>query len=223
MNKSYYVSVTAVVLVSGYLVFALTTSLGPGGRTDQMSMPGMNAVDTKTSDATKEFQSTMNAMMEGMMKPVTGYPDVDFANGMIPHHEGAIAMAKTEKKFGKDLFLLEMAENIIKAQEGEIATLRAWLAKQSSESITQSVPEASKASYEAMMAMMKSMAVSYTGNTDVDFANGMIPHHQGAIEMAKIVLQFGKDADMRNLANSVMTDPQAEISALQGWLAKAKT
>ncbi|MGL4489018.1 MAG: CopM family metallochaperone, partial [Rhizobiaceae bacterium] len=56
--------------------------------------------------------------------------------------------------------------------------------------------------------------------TDVDFAKGMIPHHQGAVDMAKIVLQYGKDADLRKLAEGVVSTQESEIKFMTEWLAK---
>jgi uncharacterized protein (DUF305 family) len=70
----------------------------------------------------------------------------------------------------------------------------------------------------AMDKMMADMMVPYTGNADVDFAKGMIPHHQGAIDMAKVVLQFGKDAEIRKLAEGVVAAQTSEISFMQNWL-----
>ena len=70
----------------------------------------------------------------------------------------------------------------------------------------------------AMDKMMADMMVPYTGNADADFAKGMIPHHQGAIDMAKVVLQFGKDPEIRKLAEDVVTAQESEITFMQTWL-----
>ena len=70
----------------------------------------------------------------------------------------------------------------------------------------------------AMDKMMTDMMVPYTGDADVDFAKGMIPHHQGAIDMAKVVLQFGKDAEIRKLAEGVVAAQESEITFMQNWL-----
>jgi uncharacterized protein (DUF305 family) len=70
----------------------------------------------------------MDKMMADMMVPYTGDPDIDFARGMIPHHQAAIDMAKIQLEFGKDPEMRKLAEAIIAAQESEIATLKAFLA-----------------------------------------------------------------------------------------------
>jgi uncharacterized protein (DUF305 family) len=77
--------------------------------------------------ATVASAAAMDKMMADMMVPYTGDPDVDFARGMIPHHQAAIDMAKIQLEFGKDPEMLKLAEAIIAAQESEIATLKAFL------------------------------------------------------------------------------------------------
>ena len=77
-----------------------------------------------------------------------------------------------------------------------------------------------KAFKEAHMKMMHQMMISYTGNPDVDFARGMIPHHQGAIDMAKIQLAHGKDPFTRKLAEQIIADQEREIGQMNDWLKK---
>lgn len=69
-------------------------------------------------------------------------------------------------------------------------------------------------------AMHEGMAIEFSGNTDVDFAKGMIPHHQGAVEMAKIELQYGKDEALRKLATDIIAAQEVEIKFMTEWLAK---
>lgn len=69
--------------------------------------------------------------------------------------------------------------------------------------------------------MQNEMVLPYSGDTDVDFAKRMLSHHQGAIDMAKVELAFGKDAEARKVAESIIKENEAGIGALQQWL-KAK-
>ena len=73
---------------------------------------------------------------------------------------------------------------------------------------------------QANAAMHTDMAIDYTGNPDVDFIAGMIPHHQGAVAMAKIVLDHGSDPEVRKLAEGVIAAQEAEIAWMTDWLAK---
>lgn len=75
------------------------------------------------------FQAINAKMHEGMDITFTGNADVDFVKGMIPHHQGAIDMAKTVIAFGKDPVVKKLAEEVVKAQESEIALMQEWLKK----------------------------------------------------------------------------------------------
>jgi uncharacterized protein (DUF305 family) len=66
--------------------------------------------------------------------------------------------------------------------------------------------------------MHRDMAVEFTGNVDADFTKAMIAHHQGAIDMAKIAVAFGKDPQIRKLAEEIIKAQEAEISTMREWL-----
>jgi uncharacterized protein (DUF305 family) len=78
---------------------------------------------------------------------------------------------------------------------------------------------ASQAFMAANDAMHKGMAIEFTGNADVDFVRGMIPHHQGAVDMARIVLEHGADPEVRKFAEGVIAAQEAEIKWMTDWLA----
>jgi uncharacterized protein (DUF305 family) len=80
--------------------------------------------------------------------------------------------------------------------------------------------EASRAFARANADMHTGMNIDFTGNADVDFAKGMVPHHQGAIDMARIVLKFGKDAEIRKLAEGIVAAQESEIAFMNDWLKK---
>ena len=73
-----------------------------------------------------------------------------------------------------------------------------------------------QSSMEKMHTAMSSIEAS--GNSDVDFVKMMIPHHQAAIDMARTQLLFGKDPQLRRLAQEIITDQQSEIELMTLWL-----
>ena len=99
---------------------------GMGGEQKQTSTHGSDS----TSPATKayiEAAENMHApMMEGLQ---ASDPDVAFVRGMIPHHEGAIAMARVMLQYGKDPQTRKWAEDVIREQQREIDEMQAWLKK----------------------------------------------------------------------------------------------
>lgn len=80
----------------------------------------------------------------------------------------------------------------------------------------------SQAFREANARMHAAMDIKMTGDADLDFVRGMIAHHQGAVDMAKILLSYGKNKEMRRLAESIIADQEREIAQMQAWLSLLK-
>jgi uncharacterized protein (DUF305 family) len=115
--------------------FALAGAIalaGCGGAADRSadgnatSTPATTATAPAQNDAQRAYAGA-NGRMSGAMATIDADPDVAFAQGMIPHHQGAIDMAKVELRYGKDPEMRALAERVVAAQGPEIAQMQAWL------------------------------------------------------------------------------------------------
>jgi uncharacterized protein (DUF305 family) len=113
----------AVLALCAFLVLCACLAATP---VLAQSMPGMGGADTPETRANAD---AMKAMNHAMMAPATGNADQDFVAMMLPHHQGAVDMAKIELQYGHDAQLKRLARAIVAAQEKEIAFMRAWQAK----------------------------------------------------------------------------------------------
>lgn len=181
-----------------------------------LSMVAIPLHAAQPPSAEREYRATMHSMHHQMMVTYTGQVDTDFARGMIPHHQGAVEMAETVLTYGNDATIRNLARWIRTAQQSEIAQMRLWLSRRA---LKKSEKPATIAQWNRVMEEMhRSMNITYTGDADVDFVCGMIPHHQGAVAMANIVLQEGRDPEMIALAHGIIRGQGGEIAMMQRWL-----
>ncbi len=85
---------------------------------------------------------------------------------------------------------------------------------------TAATSPSTKAYAAANEKMHREMDIVFSGDADADFVRGMIPHHQGAVDMARIVLQYGKDPEIRKMAEAIIREQEKEIAQFNEWLKK---
>jgi uncharacterized protein (DUF305 family) len=161
----------------------------------------------------------MNKNMQEMKAmQSSGNPDNDFAAMMKVHHMGALEMAQAEVAQGTDAEMKAMAQKMIDEQQKEIAELNTFLSGHQAHG-------GGDAFHKEVMAQMSSMKMDmdHSGSFDRQFAQMMIPHHQGAIDMSKAYLKSGAHEEkLKTMANKIIADQQKEIGELKAWLGKNK-
>ena len=141
--------------------------------------------------------------------------DRAFVAEMIPHHESAVAMANIAQRRGSSTFVKQLADDIVRTQTEEIATMRA----RDRTLADAGVERGSLGMSEQMMRMDHDAASLKTAKPfDAAFLRMMIPHHQGAVAMANAELKQGEDPKLKTLARAIITAQQREIRAMRKHL-----
>jgi uncharacterized protein (DUF305 family) len=142
--------------------------------------------------------------------------DRSFIDAMVPHHESAIEMATSAKNAGlTQPDLIEIADNIIASQQSEIDQMRGWRDDWFGSADIDPDGASALGMSDAEMGMEHD-AGEIEGAADVDaaFAQAMIPHHEGAIAMAKLAQKRGQHEEIKTLAGEIIAAQQGEIETL---------
>lgn len=209
-----------VVLLATFLL----TACGMGGMMNGDNMAGMDHRNmssgsvsstmamTETMTETMPMTSTMAGMDHGNMQMDNSNQPFDllFIDSMIVHHQGAIEMAIEAQQEATKAEIKTLADAITAAQEAEIQQMQEWRAAWYPDAVAT----------EGMGMDMGTMAVA-AGDTlyDLRFIEAMIPHHEGAIAMAKEALTRAEHPELKNLAENIIKAQEDEIAQMQEWQA----
>lgn len=163
-------------------------------------------------------------MMDDMMQKMHGVKrsktvEAEFILQMIAHHQGAVDMANYQIKNGTSTEMIQLAKSILSQQQYEIELMQKML-EQYPKSTTNSSEKYLKDMDKTMETMMTTMPATNTKFASIDqaFAQIMLPHHQAAIDMCRVVLAYTKQKEMKTLAQSLIAEQIIEIEQMQEFI-----
>jgi uncharacterized protein (DUF305 family) len=162
---------------------------------------------------------SMSMGSKGMAKQMVmengKYSDEAFIDAMVPHHQGAIAMAEVALKNAEHEEIKELSRNIISSQQSEIEELKSI---KKEEFGTSNVPmEMSQEQMRGMGMMMDPQQLSNREPFDKAFIDAMIPHHQSAIYMAQVAQEESKIPAIKELVENIVDAQKLEIEQMKQW------
>lgn len=178
----------------------------------------------KMSDNTKDYIEAFYMIFEEMRKKMEGITpgnniSHNFINSIIPHHEAAIQMAENILKYTTNVDIEEIAKNIIKEQTADIATLQMLKEDCVADNHARDVYLYEKGYQDAYNKMIQGMSNSQTGNNvNVDFLTEIIPHHEGAINMAKTLLKFEVCEPLQTFAEGIISSHTNQLEEMRAIL-----
>ncbi|GGG55151.1 hypothetical protein GCM10011378_34150 [Hymenobacter glacieicola] len=179
---------------------------------------------TASTSAASLQLAAMNKMMQQMhATKLTGNADYDFARHMLEHHQGAVVMADIELRDGQDATMRRMAEKIKADQQQEIRELTAAAARLQSAPANyqpENPADPFTSKMKASMAGMMQNLPQPAADPDLSFNQLMTVHHQSAVDMAQAQLAHGRDAQLKKMAQQMITAQQQEIQEFKAWQAK---
>ncbi|HEY9646282.1 MAG TPA: DUF305 domain-containing protein [Chroococcidiopsis sp.] len=193
------------------------------GSMAQMDHGSMGSPNSGSGMGTSNMPMDHGSTMSMDLGPTDENFDLRFIDGMVPHHEGAIAMAQEALEKSTRPEIRQLAEAIISAQEKEIAELKQWRSAwypnagdepmMYSAEMGHTMPMTEEMRSNMMMAGDLGAA---DDQFDLRFINAMIPHHQGALEMAQQALASDRP-EIKTLAQSILESQQQEIDQMIQW------
>lgn len=190
------------------------TTLGLAGLLAAVVLLAASCGDTGGESAGPGEGTDRKESREGGSTKNDGYSDERFIDRMVPHHRSAVEMAEAALKNAEHREIKELSKDIISTQEAEIGELK---------NIRREDFGTSKVSTEMDMGQMQDMGTMDAGNLvdqepfDRAFIDAMIPHHESAVEMARVARERSGNPRIRELAKDIVGAQKREISQLHSW------
>lgn len=143
--------------------------------------------------------------------------DRAFIDAMVPHHEGAIEMARAAKEAGlSQPDLVKVADDILATQQEEIDQMKEWRAEWFGSSTIDPNGAAALGLDESETGMEHGAdTLANSSDVNTDFAQLMVTHHQGAIAMAKLAEDKADHAELKELAEAIIGAQEREIAVMR--------
>jgi uncharacterized protein (DUF305 family) len=196
------------------VAFILAACGGAGGGQQDSGSGGMAGMDHSNMDHGSMGMGS-GEMARQMVMENGKYSDERFIDAMVPHHQGAIEMAKVALKHAEHEEIIQLSHNIISSQQAEIEELKSI---KQEEFGTSNVPmEMSQEQMRGMGMMMDPQQLANQKPFDEAFIDAMIPHHQSAIEMAQVAYRESDNPEIKALAEGIVDAQTREIAQMEGW------
>ena len=206
-----------VLLLAVAFLLTACGDAGSGQQGDESAGGGHGQVDHGSMDHGQMGMGSkdMEDMAKQMVMQNGQYSDKAFIDAMVPHHQGAIAMAKVALKNAEHQEIRELSHNIISSQQTEIEELKSI--KQEEFGASQVPMEMSQKQMRGMGMMMDPQSLADEKPFDEAFIEAMIPHHQSAIDMAKAANQESENPHIKQLAGNIVSAQKGEIEQMRRW------
>lgn len=181
----------------------------------------MNQNNTPSDSNDREMPEMMESSPDAANQPY----DLQFIDTMIQHHQAAIVMAKMVMEKSKNQELRKFARKIITSQEAEIEQLESWRDSwypYKLDAINMELPGMKESMKRMVGTEMDKMQDAADKEFDDYFLEMMIPHHNGAVTMAKDALEKAQHPDLKNLAQDIIRQQEEEVKQMLDWREKSK-
>ncbi|MEV1249573.1 DUF305 domain-containing protein [Nonomuraea sp. NPDC050022] len=204
---------SAVVATSGAALILLAAC----GGTDSASMDGKDMSTMSSAPAATSASAQASAQETAQAAATFNDADVMFAQMMIPHHQQAVEMAELAETRASDKEVKELSAKIKAAQDPEIQTMKGWLTDWGKPLPSGGMDQGMGHGMPGMMSAedMKKLEDAKGSAFDKRFAELMIAHHNGAIDMARTEQSQGSNPQAKELAKAIETGQQAEVEQMK--------